>query len=206
MITTTSIGPGTWCIRRLAVRNPRSAPRSAAMAASASQSTTVELARITAASPTGIKAGTDGGLSLPEIGTGPENIQAELNRASSEQATTASGQDQRITKNDSDKGAAIIPIDAQPLGTKRLRKSRRAVRQRGLPTLLHWPDPQRAAGAAAPLRRVSSRWSATQRNLRPGWFKNRASQFGRCRACMTLLKGTSSTIRFITAVLWPIRP
>jgi hypothetical protein len=122
------------------------------MAASASQSTTVELARITAASPTGIKAGTDGGLSLPEIGTGPENIQAELNRASSEQATTASGQDQRLTKNDSDKGAAIIPIDAQPLGTKRRRKSRRAVRQRGLPTLLHWPDLQRAAGAAAPLR------------------------------------------------------
>jgi hypothetical protein len=32
------------------------------MAASAFQSTTVELARITAASPTGIKAGTDGGL------------------------------------------------------------------------------------------------------------------------------------------------
>ena len=31
---------------------------------------------------------------------------------------TASGQDQRLTKNDSDKGAAIIPIDAQPLGTK----------------------------------------------------------------------------------------
>jgi hypothetical protein len=157
MITTTSIRPGTWCIRRLAVRNPRSAPRSAAMAASASQSTIVKLARITAASPAGIKAGTDGGLSLPEIGTGPESVQAELNRASSEQATTASGQDQRITKNDSDKGAAIIPIDAQPLGTKRLRKSRRAVRQRGLPTLLHWPDLQRAAGAAAPLRRVTSR-------------------------------------------------
>jgi hypothetical protein len=52
----------------------------------------------------------------------------------------------------SDKGAAIIPIDAQPLGTKRLWKSRRAVRQRGLPTLLHWPHLQRAAGAAAPLR------------------------------------------------------
>ena len=86
------------------------------MAASASQSTTVELARITAASPAGIKAGTDGGLSLPEIGTGPESVQAELNRASSEQATTASGQDQRLTKSDSDKGAAIIPIDAQPLG------------------------------------------------------------------------------------------
>jgi hypothetical protein len=29
---------------------------------------------------------------------------------------TASGQGQRLTKSDSDKGAAIIPIDAQPLG------------------------------------------------------------------------------------------
>jgi hypothetical protein len=33
---------------------------------------------------------------------------------------------------------------------QRLRKSRPAVRQRGLPIILHWPDPQRAAGAAAP--------------------------------------------------------
>jgi hypothetical protein len=56
MITTTSIRPGTWCIRRLAVRNPRSALRSAAMAASAFKSTTVELARITAVSRTGIEA------------------------------------------------------------------------------------------------------------------------------------------------------
>ena len=30
---------------------------------------------------------------------------------------TASGQRQRLTKSDLDKGAAIIPIDAQPLGT-----------------------------------------------------------------------------------------
>ena len=29
-------------------------------------------------------------------------------------STTASGQDQRLTQNHSDKGAAIIPIDAQP--------------------------------------------------------------------------------------------
>jgi hypothetical protein len=94
----------------------------------------VELARITAVSLTGIEAGTDGDPFLPELGAGPENIQAELIRASSAQATTASDQDQRLTKNDSDKGAAIIPIDAQPLGTKRLRKSRRAVRRRGLPT------------------------------------------------------------------------
>jgi hypothetical protein len=49
------------------------------MAASASQSTTVELARITAASPTGIKAGTDGGPFLPELGTRPEDIQAKIN-------------------------------------------------------------------------------------------------------------------------------
>jgi hypothetical protein len=33
------------------------------------------------------------------------------------QAATAWGQDQRLTKSDSDKGAAILPIDAQPLGT-----------------------------------------------------------------------------------------
>jgi hypothetical protein len=56
MITTRSIRPGTWCIRRLAVRNPRSAPRSAAMAASAFQSTTVGRARITAVSRTWIEA------------------------------------------------------------------------------------------------------------------------------------------------------
>jgi hypothetical protein len=46
-----------------------------------------------------------------------QSLQAELDQVSSEQATTASGQDQRLTKRDSDKGAAIIPIDAQPLGT-----------------------------------------------------------------------------------------
>jgi hypothetical protein len=55
---------GTWCIRRPAVMSTRSVPRSAAMAASAFQSTTVGRARITVASPTGI-AGMDGGLSLP---------------------------------------------------------------------------------------------------------------------------------------------
>jgi hypothetical protein len=36
---------------------------------------------------------------------------------------------------------------------QRLRKSRRAERLRGLPMILYWPDPQRAAGAAAPLIR-----------------------------------------------------
>jgi hypothetical protein len=55
MIIITSIRPGTWCIRRLAVRNPRSGPRSVAMAASAFQSTTVERAPITAVLPTGIE-------------------------------------------------------------------------------------------------------------------------------------------------------
>ena len=47
----------------------------------------------------------------------PQSVQAELEQASSEQATTASGQGQRLAQSDSDKGAAIIPIDAQPLGT-----------------------------------------------------------------------------------------
>jgi hypothetical protein len=43
---------------------------------------------------------------------------------------TASGQDQRLTKNDSHKGAAIIPIDAQPLGTKGFgRAARRSDRE-----------------------------------------------------------------------------
>jgi hypothetical protein len=48
------------------------------MAASAFQSTTVELARITAASPTGIKAGTDGDPSLPEIGTAQRTSKLSL--------------------------------------------------------------------------------------------------------------------------------
>jgi hypothetical protein len=54
-----------------------------------------------------------GGPPLPELGAGPESIQAELKRVPPAQPATASGQDQRLTKNDSDKGAAIIPIDAQ---------------------------------------------------------------------------------------------
>ena len=48
---------------------------------------------------------------------GPQSVPAELDRVLSERATPASGQDQCLTKSDSDKGAAIIPIDAQPLGT-----------------------------------------------------------------------------------------
>jgi hypothetical protein len=55
MIITTSIRPGTWYIRRPAVMSTRSVPRSAAVAASAFQSTTVGRARITVASPTGIE-------------------------------------------------------------------------------------------------------------------------------------------------------
>jgi hypothetical protein len=79
----------------------------------------VERARITVASPTGIEPGTDGGLSLPSDWRAPKTPPAERpSWASSERAATASSQDQRLTRNDSDKGAAIIPIDAQPLGTK----------------------------------------------------------------------------------------
>ena len=112
-----------------------------------------------------------------------------LIRPPSRQATTASGQDRRLTRSDLDKGGGDYSNRCATAGNKRLRKSRRAGRQRGLPTLLHWPDPQRAVGAAAPLRRVSSRWSATRRILSPGWFiEFRASQFGRCRACMALLQ------------------
>jgi hypothetical protein len=47
----------------------------------------VGLARITAASPTGIEAGADGAPFLPELGAGPENTQAELSRASSAHPT-----------------------------------------------------------------------------------------------------------------------
>ena len=97
------------------------------------------------------------GIFCPTIGTGLQGVQAELDQASYERAKTASGQDHRLTKSDSNKGAAIIPIDAQPVGKNWLRKSRRAVRQRGLPTLLHWPDPQQAVGAAAPSVRVANR-------------------------------------------------
>src|ERR1700750_822227 len=84
---------------------------------------------------------------------GLQSVPVELDRASSERATTASGQVQRLTKSDSDKGAAIIPIDAQLLGTNGFGRASGRY-DRGLPTLLHWPDPQRAAGAAAPLKRV----------------------------------------------------
>jgi hypothetical protein len=205
MRVTTSIRPGKWCIRRPAVMSTGSVPRSAAMAASAFQSTTVERARITVASPTGIELARMAGSLCHPVGARlrrrPQSFQAELDRASSEQATPASGQDQRLTRSDSDKGAAIIPIDAQPLGTKGFGRAARAVRQRGLSTLLHWPDPQRAAGAAAPLRRVSSRWNATQRNLGPGWFKNRATQ-----SLHDVAGSRPSPMRFMKAALWPTCP
>jgi hypothetical protein len=78
-------------------------------------------ARITVASPTGIELAWMAAFLCHTIGARlrhrPHSIQAELDQASSEQPTPASGQDQRLTKSDSDKGAAIIPIDAQPLGT-----------------------------------------------------------------------------------------
>jgi hypothetical protein len=76
-IITTSIRPVTWCIRRPAVRSTRSAPRSAAMAASAFQSTIVGRARITVASLTGIEPCTDGGLSLPSDWYAPKVPPAE---------------------------------------------------------------------------------------------------------------------------------
>jgi hypothetical protein len=119
MIITTSIRPGTWCIRPPVARSSRSARRSAAMAASAFQSTTVGRARITVASPTGIELAGWRPFSAIRLARArrPQSVQAELEQASSEQATTASGQDQHLTRSDSDKGAAIIPIDAQPLGT-----------------------------------------------------------------------------------------
>jgi hypothetical protein len=45
---------------------------------------------------------------------------------------------------------------------KRLRKNRRAARQRGLPSLLHWPDPQQAAGAAGPLDELRAAGNTTR--------------------------------------------
>jgi hypothetical protein len=109
------------CTRRPAARSMRSARRSAAMATSAFQSTTVGRAPITVESPIGIELARTAGFLCHTIGARlrrrPQSVQAELDPASSEQATTASGQDQRLTKSDSDKGAAIIPIDAQPPGT-----------------------------------------------------------------------------------------
>lgn len=113
-----AIRSGTSCIRHPAVRSTRSAPRSAAMAASAFQSITVGRAPFTAESPIGIELARTAGFHCHTIGARlrrrPQSVQAELDQASSEQATTASGQDQRLTKSDSDKGAAIIPIDALP--------------------------------------------------------------------------------------------
>jgi hypothetical protein len=76
MIITTSIRPSTWCIRRPAVISTRSVPRSAAMAASAFQSTTVGRARITAASPTGIELLRMAGIFCPAIGTSLQSVQA----------------------------------------------------------------------------------------------------------------------------------
>ena len=120
----------------------------------------------------------------------------QLIQASHDSPGSGSTLNQRVTRT----RAWRLLQSSATARNQRLRKSRRAERQRGLPTLLHWPDPQRAVGTAAPLRRVSSRRSGTQRNLRPGWFKNRASQFGRCRAWVTLLQGhVQAPIRFITA-------
>ena len=78
-----------------------------------------DVLNITVASPTGIELAWMAAFLSHTIGARlrrrPESVQAELDRVSSERATPASGQDQRLTRSDSDKGAAIIPIDAQPL-------------------------------------------------------------------------------------------
>jgi hypothetical protein len=65
------------------------------------------------------------------------------------QATTARGQDQSLTRK------RHLTMAWRPFQwmRSRLRKSRRAERLRELPIILHWPDPQRAARAAAPLIR-----------------------------------------------------
>ena len=118
----------------------------------------------------------DGAFFAYDWGAARRATELSLIRPPSRQATTASGQDRRLTRSDLDRARRLFQ-SMRNRWNKRLRKGRRAGRQRGLPTLLHWPDPQRAAGAAAPLRRVSSRWSATQRILRRGWFTIWASQF-----------------------------
>jgi hypothetical protein len=78
-------------------------------------------ARITVASPTGIELAWMAAFLCHTIWCAPKTPARTASKLSligpSERATTASGQDQRLTKSDSDKGAAIIPIDAQPLGT-----------------------------------------------------------------------------------------
>jgi hypothetical protein len=131
------------------------------MAASAFQNTTMGRARITVASPTGIELARMAAFLCHTIGARlrqrPQSVAVELNQLPSEQAATASGQDQHLTKERLGQGRGDYSNRCATAWSKRLRKSRRAVRQRGLPTLLHWPDPQRAAGAAPPLRRVSNR-------------------------------------------------
>jgi hypothetical protein len=72
------------------------------MAASAFQSTTMGRARITVASPTGIELARMAAFLCHTIGARlrqrPQSVAVELNQLPSEQATTASGQDQRLTK------------------------------------------------------------------------------------------------------------
>ena len=78
------------------------------MAASVFQSTTAGHAHIMVASRTGIELARMPVLLCRMI----ENLKSGF-----AEGITASGQRQRLTKSHSDKGAAIIPIDAQPLGT-----------------------------------------------------------------------------------------
>jgi hypothetical protein len=118
----------------------------------------------------------------------PQSVQAELDRASSVQATPASGQDQRLTRSDSDKGAAIIPIDAQPLGTKASEEPPGGTTERT-------SDPPPLAGPAAGCgsrRAPETSFEPVERDTKKSQarvFKNRAAQFCRCRTCTTLLQG-----------------
>jgi hypothetical protein len=114
------------------------------------QSTTVGRAHITVASPTGIELARMAGFLC-------QGEDAARGSGPSEQAMTASGQDQCLTKSDSDKGAAIIPIDAQPLGTSGFgRAAWRYDREDFRPSSIG----RTRSGlreVAAPLRRVSTR-------------------------------------------------
>jgi len=111
-----------------------------------------------------------------------QGVRAELDQALSGQATTASGQGQRLTKSDSDKGAAIIPIDAQPLGTDGFgRAAERYDREDFRPSSIG----RTRSGLREPPRPETSFRPAGLKSIR-----NRVSrsQFGRSKAWLILLQ------------------
>jgi hypothetical protein len=156
------------------------------MAALAFQSITVGRARFMAVSRTGIELARMAGV-LCRTSLRPQSVRASAQLASSRQATTASGRGQRLTNGDSDKGAAIIPIDAQPLEQTTSEEPLGGTTERtSEPPPLAGP----AAGCGSRRAPETSFEPLEPRRERLQSIRNRVSrsQFGRSKAWLILLQ------------------